>query len=178
LTGRSDGSVEFKHQNISSVLVELGLPYVKGYKPRGNYQGLLATEVKSFLDQHQGFLQKLADAPTLNPETIPQAPSLNVNQIIVNPPEKIISPGRTGKPWLSLRGQRIDFAERDAAYHRLGKLGEQFVYNLERHRLKVMGRDGLASKVQWVAQRFGDGLGFDILSFDDPDDSKRMLGFP
>ncbi len=46
LSGRSDGSVEFKHQNISSVLVELGLPYVEGYKPRGNYQGLLATEVE------------------------------------------------------------------------------------------------------------------------------------
>ena len=39
LSGRSDGSVEFKHQNISSVLVELGLPYVEGYKPRGNYTG-------------------------------------------------------------------------------------------------------------------------------------------
>ena len=39
LTGRSDGSVEIKHQNISSVLFEFGLPYVEGYKPRGNYQG-------------------------------------------------------------------------------------------------------------------------------------------
>jgi hypothetical protein len=41
-----------------------------------------------------------------------------------------------------------------------------------------MGRDDLASKVQWVAPTFGDGLGFDFLSFDDADDSKRMLGFP
>jgi hypothetical protein len=48
LAGRSDGSVEFKHQNISGVLVVLGLSYVEGYKPRGNYQGLLATEVESF----------------------------------------------------------------------------------------------------------------------------------
>ena len=30
-------------------------------------------------------------------------------------------------------------------------------------------------KVQWVAQTIGDGLGFDILSFDDADDSERML---
>jgi hypothetical protein len=36
LPGRSDGTVQFKHQNISAVLVGLGLPYVKGYKPRGN----------------------------------------------------------------------------------------------------------------------------------------------
>jgi len=175
LAGRSDGSVEFKHQNISSVLVELGLPYVEGYKPRGNYQGLLATEVESFLDQRPGFLEQLAAAPTLNPSGIRQAPSLDLSQIIVEPPEKIIAPSRTDKPWLSRRGQRINFAEKDAAVRKLGKLGEEFVYHLERLRLKEAGRDDLASKVQWVAQSIGDGLGFDILSFDDADDSERML---
>ena len=34
----------------------------EGYKPRGNYQGLLATEVESFLDQRPGFLEQLAAA--------------------------------------------------------------------------------------------------------------------
>jgi hypothetical protein len=175
LGGRSDGSVEFKHQNISSVLVELGLPYVEGYKPRGNYQGLLATEVESFLDQRPGFLEQLAAAPTLNPNSIQQPPSLDLSQINVDPPEKIIAPSRTGKPWLSRRGKRIDFAEKNAADRRLGKLGEEFVYDLERHRNKDAGRDDLALKVQWVAQTIGDGLGFDILSFDEADDSERML---
>ena len=92
LAGRSDGSVEFKHQNISSVLVEMGLPYVEGYKPRGNYQGLLATEVESFLDQHPGFLEQLAAAPTLNPSSVPQPSSPDLNKIIVDPPEKKSSP--------------------------------------------------------------------------------------
>ena len=175
LEGRSKGSVEFKHQNVSGVLVELGLPYVEGYKPRGNYQGLLATEVESFLDEHPGFLEQLAAAPTLNPSSIPEAPSLDLNQIIVDPPEKIIAPTRTDKPWLSMRGQRIDFAEKDAANRKLGKLGEEFVYTLERHRLNEAGRDDLALKVQWVSQTIGDGLGFDIMSFDEADDSERML---
>ena len=136
---------------------------------------MLATEVESFLDQRPGFLEQLAAAPTLNPSSIQQAPSLDLSQIIVDPPEKIIAPSRTDKPWLSRRGQRIDFAEKDAADRKLGKLGEEFVYDLERHRLKEMGRDYLALKVQWVAQSIGDGLGFDILSFDDADDSERML---
>ncbi len=175
LAGRSDGSVEFKHQNISSVLVEMGLPYVEGYKPRGNYQGLLATEVESFLDQRPGFLEKLAGAPILNPSSLPVASSLDLDHIFVPQPEKIIAPTRTDKPWLSLRGQRINFAEKDAADRRLGTLAEEFVYHLERHRLKELGRDDLALKVEWVAQTIGDGLGFDILSFDDADDSKRML---
>ena len=38
LDGRSKSSVEFKHQNISAVLVGMGLPYIDGYKPARNYQ--------------------------------------------------------------------------------------------------------------------------------------------
>src|SRR5690606_4955507 len=45
LNGRSRGSIEFKHQNISAALLELGLPYVSGYKPRFNYQDLVLTIV-------------------------------------------------------------------------------------------------------------------------------------
>ena len=151
------------------------MPYVVGYKPRGNYQGLLATEVESFLDQRPGFLEQLAAAPTLNPSHLPQTDSPDLSQINVDPPEKIIAPSRTGKPWLSCRGKRIDFAEKNAADHRLAKIGQEFVYLLERHRLKDVGREDLALKVQWVAQSIGDGLGFDILSFDEADDSERML---
>ena len=42
LINRSDGSIEFKHGNISAAMIDLGLPYVRGYKPRMNYQALLA----------------------------------------------------------------------------------------------------------------------------------------
>jgi hypothetical protein len=39
--GRSKGSIEFTHANISAVLLNLGdLPYIDGYKPRSNYQQL------------------------------------------------------------------------------------------------------------------------------------------
>lgn len=38
LNNRSDGSVEIKHHNISAVLIEMGIPYFDGYKPRFNYQ--------------------------------------------------------------------------------------------------------------------------------------------
>jgi len=33
LTGRSKGSIEFKRQNISAILRELGMPWIIGYKP-------------------------------------------------------------------------------------------------------------------------------------------------
>jgi hypothetical protein len=175
LEGRSEGSIEFKHQNVSGVLVELGLPYIEGYKPRSNYQGILATEVENFLDKHPGFLEKLAAAPTINPAQVQQIAAPNLDQIIEAPPEKTIGPRSTTKPWLSLKARKIDFAELDAANRRLGKLGEQFVFDLERYRLKVAGRDDLAQRVVWASQDIGDGLGFDIISFDDADDSERKL---
>lgn len=175
LQGRSDGSIEFKHQNVSGVLVELGLPYIEGYKPRGNYQALLATEVEAFLDQRPGFLDGLASAPILNPTQGQQVVAPNLGQIVEAPPEKTIAPSLTNKPWLSRKARKIDFAERDAANRQLGKLGEQFVYDLERYRLKTAGRDDLAQKVVWASREIGDGLGFDILSFDEADDSERML---
>ncbi len=155
--------------------MELGLPYIEGYKPRGNYQGLLATEVESFLETNPGFLDKLAAAPVLDPAQGQQVISPNFAQIIEAPPQNIISPVTTSKPWLSRKARKIDFAERDAANRRLGSLGEKFVFDLEQYRLKTAGRDDLAQKVLWASRDIGDGLGFDILSFDEADDSERML---
>lgn len=56
-----------------------------------------------------------------------------------------------------------------------GRLGEEFVVRLERHRLTTAGRDDLAAKVKWAADEFGDGLGFDVLSFDGGDESEKLI---
>jgi hypothetical protein len=175
LQERTKGSIEFKHQNVSGVLVNLALPYIEGYKPRSNYQGILATEVEGFLDQHPGFLDRLAGAPKLNPSQGKQLSAPDLEQIIEEPPKKTVAPATTGKPWLSRKTRKIDFAERDAKNRQLARLGEQFVCDLERYRLKAAGRDDLAQRVVWASQDIGDGLGFDILSYDDADDTERML---
>lgn len=49
LNGRSKGSVEFKLQNISAVLVRSGRAPIRGYKPASNSQGLLAQAVEDGL---------------------------------------------------------------------------------------------------------------------------------
>tara|TARA_Y100000588_G_scaffold392684_1_gene505506 strand:- start:1604 stop:2908 length:1305 start_codon:yes stop_codon:yes gene_type:complete len=41
LNGRSRGSIEFKHCNISAVLSDSGRSFIEGYKPRPNVQNLL-----------------------------------------------------------------------------------------------------------------------------------------
>jgi hypothetical protein len=95
--------------------------------------------------------------------------------IFVPRPDQVILPVNDEKPWLSRRGRRIDFAYRDAYNRHLGQLGERFTVEVERRRLAQAGRGDLAAKVEWVAQTCGDGLGFDVLSFDQADDSEQFL---
>jgi hypothetical protein len=57
LGGRSESSIEFKHQNISAVLVGMGLPYIEGYKPAKNYQrAVLPQAIEDYLIR--GYNQK------------------------------------------------------------------------------------------------------------------------
>src|ERR1019366_6009457 len=60
--GRTHRSVEFKHQNISAVLDELGMPWIPGYKPKRNYQNAIFDAVDRYLTQHQAILES-AQAP-------------------------------------------------------------------------------------------------------------------
>jgi hypothetical protein len=173
LHGRSDQSVEFKHANTSAVLVRLGLPYIAGYKPRSNYQALLAEAVEGFLIRHPGYLNDLVDAAKLSPASAP-APPAAPDDVFEEPPDEVplLAPG---KPWLTGAGRRIDFAARDAADRRLGRLGEEFVVEVERARLRAAGRPDLARRVDWVAQSMGDGLGYDVRSFEESSGDERLV---
>jgi hypothetical protein len=120
-------------------------------------------------------MEQLAGAPTLNPDKAPTPGALDLDTIIEDPPAEIVGPEESGKPWLSRKGRKIDFAQRDALNRQLAKLGEEFVVHLERHRLLLAGRDDLARRVLWAAVEIGDGLGFDVLSFDDRDESEKLI---
>ena len=152
---RTKGSIERKHQNISAVLQEIGLPWIEGYKPLRNYQGALLLAVESHLDS-TGELVAL---------TVPKrAPTLDLKDIFVEPPlrkEKAANP-------VALRRfvGKYDPARRESANKKLGTAGEKYVLGLERRRLKDAGQPELARRVRWVAHEVGDGLGYDISSFE------------
>jgi len=175
LNARSEGSVEFKHQNISAVLLDMELPYLNGYKPARNYQKrLLPQVVEAYLDAHPEIHELLASSPVLNLTAAPVVEP-QVDRYFDDPPDRMTIPRAGEKPWLSRRGRKVDYAARDALNRQLGHLGEQFVLEIERRSLLESGRDDLAARVEWVSQTCGDGVGFDILSFDDADESKRYL---
>ena len=54
----------------------------------------------------------------------------------------------------------------EAANYSLGSAGEEFVVRYERARLIREGKHRLAARVEHVSSTQGDGLGFDVLSFE------------
>src|ERR1700720_2783690 len=61
--GRTHRSVEFKHQNISAVLDELGMPWIPGYKPKRNYQNAIFGAIDRYLTEHPAIFQPLPITP-------------------------------------------------------------------------------------------------------------------
>jgi hypothetical protein len=60
----------------------------------------------------------------------------------------------------------VNFTEIDKQKKHIGDLGENFVLKREKHFLRSNGKANLAKKVKHVSQEKGDGLGYDILSYD------------
>ena len=87
-----------------------------------------------------------------------------IRQLPASPPAAGKQPGEGGK---------FDYEERQKSAKRIGDRGEQIVLALEKQRLIAASKPELAKKVDHVSQR-EDGLGFDILSFDD-DGTERPI---
>lgn len=155
---RSNGSIEFKHQNISAVLTQLGLPWIEGYKPAWNFQGAITDAIGRFLSINPDPIP-FATAP---PAGFAEAQTLFVEPAPAPPP---MSP--TAKKAFERIARKFDPALRDQLNRALGLAGEERIYESEQRRLFDVGRRDLASKVRWVSQADGDGLGYDIRSFDE-----------
>lgn len=153
---RSHRSVEFKYQNISAVLVELGLPWIPGYKPKENYQNALFFAVDRYLSRNPSEFQL--------PSAITTAPVSDAS-VFVPTPEPVQARRRQPAALRSLV-RKFDPAERDLCNRNLGRAGEAFVVEVERKRLEGANRRDLAKKIRWVAAEDGDGAGYDVLSFD------------
>jgi hypothetical protein len=155
--GRTHRSVEFKHMNISAVLRELGMPTIRGYKPKLNFQNAIFDAIERHLETNPAVLDLeiveisgLAEGVILFEEAPPQLKST-----VSKRPER-----------LERLVRKFDPSERDFRNRTLGKAGEALVLDFERARLAAIDRGDLARKVRWVSQEDGDGAGYDIHSFD------------
>ena len=173
LNNRSRGAVEFKHQNISAALIDLGHPYIDGYKPRHNYQDLLVEILSERLGDES--LQDITLAAVDSPiekggglleyvGVIVPAPTRDLERRSWRERRKPIRTARRG----------INYLEREARNSSLGRAGEEFVAGVEARRLWNLGRKTLAERIEHVSDSQGDGLGYDIRSFEE-DGRERLI---
>jgi len=164
LNNRSEQAIEFKHANISAVLIDLGFPYIAGYKPRSNYQQLLYDVVSDRLAENPRLLNVAAadaDLPIVVPEVD------DILSVVTSPPTRS-EPARTAQQsQVRRRPFSTNYLEREARNRSLGSAGEEFVLNFERARLLAAGREALAGRIEHTSRVRGDGEGFDILSFEE-----------
>jgi hypothetical protein len=165
LVNRTKGAIEKKHQNISAVLIELGYPYIDGYKPLGNYQQLLYGVVEERLVGAAGLHRAAAAAVE---QKIEQSPVISdVLAILVDAPRR-----EYDKPKLYDRVRQVrasvrrNYLEIESRNQTLGLAGEKLVLEFEHKRLWQAGKKDLADRVEHVADTVGDHLGFDIKSFE------------
>lgn len=159
LTGRSRGSVERKFQNISAVLLSLGAIPIHGYKPLKNVQHALKGIVaERFLADSslQQLMRTSIDEPV--------ATRVDLAWNVTGPP--VVGLDHYFSNIASRTPLEIDFAKRESQRRDLGRAGEEAVVQYERHRLRSIGLDRLARMVEHVSLSKGDGLGYDVLSFD------------
>lgn len=171
LPGRSESSIEFKHANISAVMIELGFPYLRGYKPRSNFQrGVLVNEVAAQVSRNA-----LIDDVTLDAVQRPAANAevLDFSRVKTDAPKREVAVREPAAAYARAPIKR-DYLEREARNRSLGVAGEHFALQFERWRLFQLGVPQLAEHVVHVAEQEGDGLGYDIRSFES-DGNERFI---
>lgn len=157
LTGRSRGSIERKHMNISAVLERLGRPRICGYAPNANFQNSLIAAIERYLSSDP-WMEGTREDPPVSAFNSPA-------MLWIGPPPAVCADDKKTTEALERLVRKFDPAERDARNRRLGKRGEEMIFNRERQQLISMGRDDLASRVEWTSEERGDGAGYDIASF-------------
>jgi hypothetical protein len=172
LDDRSDGAIEYKHQNITAALNDLGVPGIDGYKPANNYQDLLLEVVRIRLTGAKGLLSAVEQ------EVDRAAEVPNIDDILtrlVQPParqeEKLY---RGVRDHAAPAPMPTNYLLKEARNASLGAAGEQFVLNFERARLLAGNRERLATQIEHVSQTRGDHEGFDVLSFE-TDGRERLI---
>jgi len=164
LCNRSEGSIERKHQNISAVLIHMGLPYISGYKPLRNYQRETFPDIIQQSVSRDSELLKLIENDVTASAVLPSVD--NILSILESPPAMSAKVGTA----VFQRGPhytgKTDYLAREAMNSALGAAGEQLVMFYEKTRLMKIGRDHLADRVERVSETRGNSEGFDILSYE------------
>ncbi|MFC1451933.1 DUF3883 domain-containing protein [Verrucomicrobiota bacterium] len=171
LNGRTPKAVGRKHSNISAVLVELGLPFIDGYKPLFNYQIALRECVCAYVREHEGIVSDFA-ALAASAE-LPRHDISSTAEVLADPPD-MIRPVHHIDTETRTEWRRYGIVSIEAANRRLTEAGESLVLHFERLRLEESGCGELAAAVRPAGSQLGVQRSQAVVSFNE-DGSERVI---
>jgi Domain of unknown function (DUF3883) len=173
LRNRPKGSIERKHQNISAILIELGFPYINGYKPLRNYQQLLREVVEDRLVAAETLNQTIANMVEAPESEI--SSTTGILPVQVEPPTRDKSEFRVHERSHGERKPVLrNYLELESRNRTLGLAGEEMIIHFAHERLWRAGKRTLAERLEHVSTTQGDHLGYDIHSFEE-DGRDRLI---
>lgn len=171
IPARNDFSISRKHSNISAVLTLMGIQTLSGYKPLFNFQRALADAVERIVQEDSDF-DRIAMGRVLAGIEVPIV-DINLSMLVETP--TVSSAERVQKKeWSDSAGFHRDYLAREASNRSVGLAGEMMVLEFERVRLCNEGAHDLAALIDHSSVTKGDGLGFDVLSYN-ADSSVRRI---
>ncbi len=161
---RSEGSIEFKHCNISALLKDMGLPTIDGYKPRSNYQQTILPDVVNSLLLADKQLEGILRGSLEHVNELPDLVDLLGRE--VKPPDRSEDAEAVKEsPANAFVPRKYDYVERNQRNQTLGDAGERFILSCEQEKLRSLGKDILADRVEKISDN-DDTAGFDIKSYE------------
>lgn len=162
LDDRTEKAIEWKHRNISAILMDLGQLYIPGYTPAFNYQQLLREVVEDWIATDS----ELAGLSETHVDAAPPTPTIvDILATLVEPPPPQ-GPSDYRVEQATVRRRPVDHLAREARNADLGLRGEEYVLGFERARLIRAGKATLADRVEHTSRVEGDGAGFDVRSYE------------
>ncbi|MEU5839578.1 DUF3883 domain-containing protein [Streptomyces diacarni] len=156
---RSVSSVALKMSNISSVMLGLGWPHIPRLGPMPHIQNALVDHVSRGINRIKELDNAVADLVNQKPV------ELAVEAEIINTIPKTLKLDESFRSDISLNATR-DYIQLEAKNAQLGLAGEISILEYEEKRLRNLGAVKLANRIEHVSVTKGDGLGYDIHSFE------------
>lgn len=148
LDGRSHASIEFKHQNITAALLDLGFPTIHGYKRRNNHQALFTDVLVETLSAAHP-LHALAAHDAERPIVVPEVEDILAVRTDPPPAANEVATAREAREQRAMRplAFQVDYLARESRHRSLGGAGELFAFRYEQARLTALGKGSLAARV-------------------------------
>ncbi|MGY2259991.1 HNH endonuclease [Pseudomonas sp. SDO55104_S430] len=148
LPTRTKGSVEFRMQNISTVLMNMDRDFIKGYKPARNVGSNVEQAIREVLTE-KGVQAGDPTAPTADEETLERRAAALQKQKITEPPQGIKKPKRAASSrTVYVRDPEVRAWVRNEAEGRCEGCGEPAPFHmfdlpfLEVHHVKPLAEKG------------------------------------